>query len=327
MVAFYIHTAEFCAFSPTPVRVCLLRWTLSSSTPLGALYVVILYKKKRRFFHALKSLDVCWNLEAGPTREGESRKSLQREVLQSVWRSKLTWIVRVPIYKSKVPCSCEVHFASLFFGPKKISWSQFFKSGRGWDEEAAVSNEESNQQNTIIIGVGWAGSLPWQLARFLLNQWHVSSDPDWPQKVAKISVRLWTDRILNEPPPPPNRRQNSSIGKKPSELLLWWKRSTRRRWFVSQDGNNFSVLWRKCVEQFLRDICSDITNDQLGISGETGHGGSNLYIYWMNSAATYTEVVQFHSWCVTPHSSPTRGGWPQPINYILNIFILNYYIH
>ncbi len=27
------------------------------------------------------------------------------------------------------------------------------------------------------------------------------------------------------------------------------------------------------------DFCSDITNDQLGISGETGHGGANLYIY------------------------------------------------
>ncbi len=28
-----------------------------------------------------------------------------------------------------------------------------------------------------------------------------------------------------------------------------------------------------------RSTCSDITNDQLGISGETGHGGANLYIY------------------------------------------------
>ncbi len=46
--------------------------------------------------------------------------------------------------------------------------------------------------------------------------------------------------------------------------------------------------------------CSDITNDQLGISGETGHGGVNLYIYWMNSAATCTAVVQNYSWCVTP---------------------------
>ncbi len=55
-------------------------------------------------------------------------------------------------------------------------------------------------------------------------------------------------------------------------------------------------------------LCSDITNDQLGISGETGHGGANLYIYWMNSAATCTVVVQIYSWCVTPHSSPTRGG-------------------
>ena len=25
--------------------------------------------------------------------------------------------------------------------------------------------------------------------------------------------------------------------------------------------------------------CSDITNDQLGISGETGHGGVNLRVY------------------------------------------------
>ncbi len=25
--------------------------------------------------------------------------------------------------------------------------------------------------------------------------------------------------------------------------------------------------------------CSDITNDQLGISGETGHGGANLRVY------------------------------------------------
>ncbi len=55
-------------------------------------------------------------------------------------------------------------------------------------------------------------------------------------------------------------------------------------------------------------FCSDITNDQLGISGETGHGGANLCIYCMYSAATCTAVVQIHSWCVTPHSSPTRGG-------------------
>ncbi len=25
--------------------------------------------------------------------------------------------------------------------------------------------------------------------------------------------------------------------------------------------------------------CSDITNDKLGISGETGHGGVNLCVY------------------------------------------------
>ncbi len=29
----------------------------------------------------------------------------------------------------------------------------------------------------------------------------------------------------------------------------------------------------------VKVVCSDITNDQLGISGETGHGGANLCIY------------------------------------------------
>ncbi len=87
--------------------------------------------------------------------------------------------------------------------------------------------------------------------------------------------------------------------------------------------------WQKlfCFSNDIASLCSDITNTRVGISGETGHGGTNLHVYWMNSAATCTKVVQIYSWCVTPHSSPTRGGWPQPINYILNIFIFNYYIH
>ncbi len=33
-------------------------------------------------------------------------------------------------------------------------------------------------------------------------------------------------------------------------------------------------------ENFLDPfVCSDITNDQLGISGETGHGGANICVY------------------------------------------------
>ncbi len=76
---------------------------------------------------------------------------------------------------------------------------------------------------------------------------------------------------------------------------------------------------------FFSVSCSNITNDQLGISGETGMV-AQISVF-VNSAATCHAVVQIYSWCVTPHSSPTRGGWPQPINYILNIFIFNYYIH
>ncbi len=30
---------------------------------------------------------------------------------------------------------------------------------------------------------------------------------------------------------------------------------------------------------FRQAHCSDITNDQLGISSETGHGGANLRVY------------------------------------------------
>ncbi len=37
--------------------------------------------------------------------------------------------------------------------------------------------------------------------------------------------------------------------------------------------NNCDVTAIRCSN------CSDITNDQLGISGETGHGGVNLCIY------------------------------------------------
>ncbi len=38
---------------------------------------------------------------------------------------------------------------------------------------------------------------------------------------------------------------------------------------------NLSAL--KALSEFR--VCSDITNDQLGISGETGHGGANLRVY------------------------------------------------
>ncbi len=38
-------------------------------------------------------------------------------------------------------------------------------------------------------------------------------------------------------------------------------------------------FWTTRLLRTGRDECSDITNDQLGISGETGHGGANLRVY------------------------------------------------
>ncbi len=78
---------------------------------------------------------------------------------------------------------------------------------------------------------------------------------------------------------------------------------------------------------FGQKKCSDITNTLVGISSETELDGGNHPIYFVYSGAICPAVVLIRSWCVTPHSSPIRGGWPQPINYILNIFIFNDYIH
>ncbi len=67
-------------------------------------------------------------------------------------------------------------------------------------------------------------------------------------------------------------------------------------------------------------------------------------ISWVSQVrlATVAHIYIFIEWTVLPpiprwfkftagvshHTPPpSGGGWPQPINYILNIFILNYYIH
>ncbi len=77
--------------------------------------------------------------------------------------------------------------------------------------------------------------------------------------------------------------------------------------------------------------CSDITNTLIGISRETAPDGWNRPIYFVHSGAICPAVVLNRSWCVTPHSSPTRGYWPrwplQPILNILNIFTINIYIY
>ena len=52
----------------------------------------------------------------------------------------------------------------------------------------------------------------------------------------------------------------------------------------NQDGNSFllsSLIWQDLW--LVSVICSDITNKQVGISGETVPGGGNLHIYYVQS--------------------------------------------
>ncbi len=109
------------------------------------------------------------------------------------------------------------------------------------------------------------------------------------------------------------------------------KASTRVRFVRILSNQTTPCVWGG-VGRVLKVDCSDITNTLVGISGETAPNGGNLRIYWVHSGAICWAVVLNHSWCVTPHSSPTRGWcwpcWPlQPILNILNIFAIYIYIY
>ncbi len=65
--------------------------------------------------------------------------------------------------------------------------------------------------------------------------------------------------------------------------------------------------------------CGDITNTQVGISGETvPEDGTSFQSHHLVSGGS-----NFYSWCVTPHSSLSRGCWQHLIIFnILNIFTI-----
>ncbi len=98
---------------------------------------------------------------------------------------------------------------------------------------------------------------------------------------------------------------------------------------LATKGKSRRVAFKKNVSgiQKYTNLCSDITNDQLGISGETDVVARiSMFIVCtvlplVKQWFKFTAGVSHH----TP--PPPGGGWPQPINYILNIFIINYYIH
>ncbi len=69
-------------------------------------------------------------------------------------------------------------------------------------------------------------------------------------------------------------------------------------------------------------LCSDITNNWFGISGETASRGGNIHIYYVQKQHLVNSS-NIWDWCVSPHSSPTRGHQPQQTIFnILNIFII-----
>ncbi len=75
------------------------------------------------------------------------------------------------------------------------------------------------------------------------------------------------------------------------------------------------VLWQQ-------GITSDITNTLVGISGETGREPPYLLTF-IRSRHLVSGGSNFYSWCVTPHSSPSRGYWQcLTIFNILNFFII-----
>ncbi len=86
---------------------------------------------------------------------------------------------------------------------------------------------------------------------------------------------------------------------------------------------NPSVISKSVLKDLVwKKKCSDITNTQVGISGETVPEGGNLCIYYVQKQHL---VLWFEvwDWCVTPHSSPSRGCWQcLTIFNILNIFII-----
>ncbi len=94
-------------------------------------------------------------------------------------------------------------------------------------------------------------------------------------------------------------------------------------------------MWLKSVEKFSRN-CLKVENHGPIVISQThwlvsrvrlsSSAGATPFILY--TVVPSVEVVLNHSWCVTPHSSPTRGCWPlQTILNILNIFTINIYVY
>ncbi len=149
---------------------------------------------------------------------------------------------------------------------------------------------------------------------------NVSTNLQIGQSTTRVQIRVWSDQTKITKLWPLIQRSEASSDKRSDQTVhfTYWACHLRR--CVCSPQNVFATN--------ARLHCSDITNTWVGISSETELDGGNRPIYFVYSGAICPVVVLIRSWCVTPHSSPTRGCWPcWPLQPILNIFTINIYIH
>ncbi len=98
-------------------------------------------------------------------------------------------------------------------------------------------------------------------------------------------------------------KYNEKVGKSGGYVRNCVRTTRRHRWSgqvaIFGDISSFWVA------------CSDITNDQFGISRETVSWGGNLRIYCVQSYHLMSGGSNIWVRRVTPHSSHTRGCWYQ----------------
>ncbi len=71
--------------------------------------------------------------------------------------------------------------------------------------------------------------------------------------------------------------------------------------------------WEVFRELLLRPSCSVVISQTRWLVSRVrlAPDGWNCPIYFVHSGAICPAVVLNRSWCITPHSSPTRGCWPR----------------
>ncbi len=95
---------------------------------------------------------------------------------------------------------------------------------------------------------------------------------------------------------------HDTVHSKVSKFLGWQEAHT--------SSLDILAIWTSAgwQDQSPPKLCSDITNTLVGISGETGPVARISMFIVCTVLPPVGQWFCFRSWCVTPHSSPTRGG-------------------